>query len=85
LVIFTCTKFTFIVVFLQPVKRELVELHGAHEGDVGQLVVEELLTLHYPQTSQRLHMHNQVSNLLVFVNRKNASVNLLLLLLKIKM
>ena len=36
------------------VKWELVELHGTHEGDMGQLVVEQLLPLHNPQASQGL-------------------------------
>ena len=36
------------------VQRELVEPHGAHEGDVAELVVEQLLLLDNPQTSQSL-------------------------------
>ena len=39
---------------LLPVERELVEPHGAHEVDHGQLVVEQLLPLHHPQPSQFL-------------------------------
>ena len=41
-----------------PVEGELVEPHGAHEGDVGELVVEQLSLLlrgvHHPQSGQFL-------------------------------
>ena len=36
------------------VQGELVEPHGTHEGDVRQLIVEQLLILHNPQSSQTL-------------------------------
>ena len=43
---------------LAPVKGELVEPHGAHEGDVGELVVEQLPLLlrrvHHPQSGEFL-------------------------------
>ena len=42
----------------KPVEGELVEPHGAHEGDVGELVVEQLSLLlrgvHHPQSGQFL-------------------------------
>ena len=40
------------------VERELVEPHRAHEGDMGGLVVPQLLPSHNPQTGQFLNKPN---------------------------
>ena len=40
------------------VEGELVEPHRAHEGDMGGLVVPQLLASHNPQTCQFLNNTN---------------------------
>ena len=54
MLLFVCT---FLCLFA-PVEGELVEPHGAHEGDVGELVVKQLPLLlwrvHHPQSGEFL-------------------------------